>query len=70
MARTPAKVSCAAGVSCIRNWVSLSRLPITFTLDNTAQAVIGVREGGAQAMRFDVVRVPGEQTLGDYLISC
>jgi predicted Zn-dependent protease len=40
-----------------------------FTLDNTAQAVIGVREGGAQAMRFDVVRVPGEQTLGDYLNS-
>ncbi|TKW78140.1 MAG: Zn-dependent protease, partial [Bradyrhizobium icense] len=27
--------------------------PDTFTLDNTAQAVIGVREGGAQAMRFD-----------------
>ena len=43
--------------------------PETFTLDNTAQAVIGVREGGAQAMRFDVVRVPSEQTLGDYLNS-
>ena len=43
--------------------------PDTFTLDNTAQAVIGVREGGAQAMRFDVVRVPAEQTLGDYLNS-
>jgi predicted Zn-dependent protease len=43
--------------------------PETFTLDNTAQAVIGVREGGAQAMRFDVVRVPAEQTLGDYLNS-
>jgi predicted Zn-dependent protease len=43
--------------------------PDNFTLDNTAQAVIGVREGGAQAMRFDVVRVPGEQTLGDYLNS-
>ena len=43
--------------------------PDTFTLDNTAQAVIGVREGGAQAMRFDVVRVPSEQTLGDYLNS-
>ena len=38
--------------------------PDTFTLDNTAQAVIG-----AQAMRFDVVRVPAEQTLGDYLNS-
>ena len=43
--------------------------PETFTLDNTAQAVIGVREGGTQAMRFDVVRVPSEQTLADYLVS-
>ncbi|HEY5066676.1 MAG TPA: M48 family metalloprotease, partial [Xanthobacteraceae bacterium] len=43
--------------------------PETFTLDNTAQAVIGVRDGGSQAMRFDVVRVPAEQTLGDYLNS-
>jgi predicted Zn-dependent protease len=43
--------------------------PDTFTLDNTAQAVIGVRDGGSQAMRFDVVRVPAEQTLGDYLNS-
>ena len=31
--------------------------------------MIGVREGGTQAMRFDVVRVPAEQTLGDYLNS-
>lgn len=43
--------------------------PDTFTLDNTAQAVIGVRDGGNQAMRFDVVRVPAEQSLGDYLNS-
>ncbi|GAC1497672.1 MAG: M48 family metalloprotease [Bradyrhizobium sp.] len=43
--------------------------PETFTLDNTAQAVIGVRDGGTQAMRFDVVRVPAEQTLGEYLNS-
>jgi predicted Zn-dependent protease len=43
--------------------------PENFTLDNTAQAVIGVREGGAQAMRFDVVRVPAEQSLGEYLNS-
>src|ERR1700716_1262217 len=43
--------------------------PETFTLDNTAQAVIGVREGGTQAMRFDVVHVPAEQTLGEYLNS-
>lgn len=43
--------------------------PENFTLDNTAQAVIGVRDGGTQAMRFDVVRVPAEQTLSDYLNS-
>jgi len=45
------------------------QVPESFTLDNTAQAVIGVREGGSQAMRFDVVRVPAEQSLGDYLNS-
>ena len=43
--------------------------PDNFTLDNTAQAVIGVRDGGTQAMRFDVVRVPAEQSLGEYLNS-
>ncbi|MBS0529927.1 MAG: M48 family metalloprotease [Proteobacteria bacterium] len=43
--------------------------PEAFTLDNTAQAVIGVREGGSQAMRFDVVRVPAEQKLSEYLNS-
>src|SRR5437763_785987 len=43
--------------------------PDGFTLDNTAQAVIGVREGGTQAMRFDVVRVPAEQSLAEYLSS-
>ena len=31
--------------------------PEGFSLDNTAQAVIGVRDGGTQAMRFDVARV-------------
>ena len=67
MAKTPAKVLCAAAASCIRSSASPSPRPETFTLDNTAQAVIGVREGGTQAMRFDVVRVPSEQSLGDYL---
>ena len=43
--------------------------PESFSLDNTAQAVIGVREGGTQAMRFDVARVSSEQSLGDYLTS-
>jgi len=31
--------------------------------------VLGVRDGGTQAMRFDVVRVPSEQSLADYLNS-
>ena len=45
------------------------QVPEGFILENTAQAVVGVREGGSQAMRFDVVRVPAEQSLGDYLNS-
>jgi len=43
--------------------------PQGFTLDNTAQAILGVKEGGGQAMRLDVVRVPIEQKLSDYLTS-
>src|SRR5208283_5174802 len=41
--------------------------PEGFALDNTAQAVLGVKHGGGQAMRLDVVRVPSEQTLAGYL---
>jgi predicted Zn-dependent protease len=43
--------------------------PEGFTLDNTAQAVLGVKESGNQALRLDVVRVPAEQTLAEYLTS-
>src|SRR5262245_56461828 len=43
--------------------------PEGFVLDNTAQAVLGVKDGGGQALRLDVVRVPAEQTLGAYLAS-
>ena len=43
--------------------------PEGFTLDNTAQAVLGVKEGGNEALRLDVVRVPTEQTLTQYLTS-
>jgi predicted Zn-dependent protease len=43
--------------------------PEGFTLDNTAQAVLGVKRGGGQALRLDVVRVPAEQTLAGYLTS-
>jgi predicted Zn-dependent protease len=43
--------------------------PEGFSLDNTAQAVLGLKENGSQALRLDVVRVPPEQTLPDYLAS-
>ena len=43
--------------------------PEGFALDNTAQAVLGVKRGGGAALRFDVVQVPAEQTLADYLTS-
>jgi predicted Zn-dependent protease len=43
--------------------------PEGYTIDNTAQAVLGVKDGGGQALRLDVVRVPSEQSLPDYLNS-
>jgi predicted Zn-dependent protease len=43
--------------------------PDGFNLENTAQAVLGVKHGGGQALRLDVVRVPTEQSLPDYLNS-
>jgi predicted Zn-dependent protease len=43
--------------------------PPGFTLDNTAQAVLGLKDGGGEALRLDVVSVPSEQTLPDYLRS-
>jgi len=43
--------------------------PEGFTLDNTAQAVFGVKDSGSQALRLDVVRVPAEQPLPEYLNS-
>jgi predicted Zn-dependent protease len=43
--------------------------PPGFSLDNTAQAVLGVKDGGNEALRFDVVQVPAKQSLSDYLNS-
>ena len=43
--------------------------PDGFALDNTAQAVLGIKRGGGEAVRLDVVHVPAEQTLTDYLNS-
>ena len=35
--------------------------PESFILDNTAQAVFGVKDGGTQALRLDVVRAPARK---------
>jgi predicted Zn-dependent protease len=43
--------------------------PPGFSLDNTAQAVLGLMAGGSEAMRLDVVMVPAEQSLPGYLNS-
>jgi predicted Zn-dependent protease len=43
--------------------------PDGFALDNTPQAVLGIKEGGGQALRMDVVRLPAEQPLAAYLNS-
>lgn len=43
--------------------------PPGFALDNTAQAVLGLKEDGGEALRLDVVTVPAEQPLTDYLKS-
>ena len=44
--------------------------PEGFSLDNTAQAVLGIKDAaGNEALRLDVVKVPPEQTLIEYLNS-
>jgi predicted Zn-dependent protease len=43
--------------------------PEGFSLDNTAQAVLGIKDPGNEALRLDVVKVPAEQTLIEYLNS-
>jgi predicted Zn-dependent protease len=43
--------------------------PDGFVLDNTPQAVFGVKDSGEQALRLDVVRIPADQKLSDYLQS-
>jgi predicted Zn-dependent protease len=41
--------------------------PEGFVLENTPQAVFGVKDGGELALRLDVVRIPADQKLADYL---
>jgi predicted Zn-dependent protease len=43
--------------------------PEGFSLDNTAQAVLGSKESAGQALRLDVVKVPADQSLIEYLNS-
>jgi predicted Zn-dependent protease len=43
--------------------------PEGFVLDNTAQAVLGLKDNGNQALRLDAVRLSGDQSLADYLKS-
>jgi Putative Zn-dependent protease len=38
-------------------------------LENSTQAVLGIKEGGAEALRLDSVAVPEAQTLEDYVHS-
>jgi predicted Zn-dependent protease len=41
--------------------------PDGFVLENTPQAVFGVKDGGELALRLDVVRIPADQKLTEYL---
>ena len=41
--------------------------PEGFTLENTAQAVLGLKDGGNEALRLDAVKVPAQQSLAEYL---
>jgi len=43
--------------------------PEGFALDNTAQAVLGIKHGGGEALRLDIVRVAAGQALAEYLSS-
>jgi predicted Zn-dependent protease len=43
--------------------------PEGFVLDNTAQAVLGSKESAGQALRLDVVKVPADRSLVEYLNS-
>ena len=49
-ARIRAKASCAAAAFCIRKLGFTFAAPEGFVLDNTAQAVLGVKDGGGQAL--------------------
>ncbi|WP_374253827.1 M48 family metalloprotease [Xanthobacter sp.] len=43
--------------------------PEGFSLENTSQAVLGATQTGREALRLDAVRIPADQSLGQYLSS-
>lgn len=43
--------------------------PEGFSLENTSQAVLGATQTGREALRLDAVRIPGDQSLSQYLSS-
>jgi predicted Zn-dependent protease len=43
--------------------------PEGFILDNTAQAVLGLKESAGQALRLDVVKIPSDKSLIEYINS-
>ncbi|PSC05882.1 Zn-dependent protease [Alsobacter soli] len=43
--------------------------PASFVLENSSSAVLGLAPGGAQALRFDSVKMPDGMTLQSYIVS-
>ena len=69
MARIRSRVSCAVAVSCTRSSVLPFTAPEGFNLENTAQAVLGAKQGGDEALRLDIVRLETEPALASYINS-
>ena len=67
-ARIRAKASCAAAASCIRGSASPSPRPTASPSTTPRRRCSASSDGGGQALRLDVVRVPAEQKLAEYLI--
>src|SRR5262249_30818057 len=44
-------------------------VPEGFSIENTAQAIFGIKEDVSEAVRLEVVRVPAERTLTESLVS-
>ena len=60
MGKTRARDSCVAAVHPFQARLHLPPRPDS--VDNTAQAVLGLKDGGTEAMQLDVVSVPAEQS--------